>query len=94
MDIPSRTSPPAPAHLTSASGCKGASSSAPTLAARVPLHVLHLYLPISARGDTTHPAAKPWRVLGAFRAPQVTHEQTILALVLKTTGLPWWLRGK
>ena len=94
MDFVGRTSPPAPPHLTSASRCKGASSSAPTLAARVPLHVLHLYLPISARGDTTHPAAKPWSVLGAFRAPQLTLVQTMLALVLKTTGLPWWLRGK
>ena len=55
--------------------------SAPTLAARVPPHLLHLYFPISAHGDTTHPAGKPWSVRGPCPpTPQLTHEQTLLAL--------------
>ena len=91
-DIPGRTSPLAPAYLTSASGRKEASRLAPTLAARVPLHLLHLYLPISAHGDTTHPAVTPWRALGPCPSrPTADPRTTVLALVLKTTGLPWWL---
>ena len=86
------TSPLAPAYLTSASGRKEASRLAPTLAARVPLHLLHLYLPISAHGDTTHPAVTPWRALGPCPSrPTADPRTTVLALVLKTTGLPWWL---